>query len=329
MDRATSGQLSLFSSHEEPDLVRGAAPSARQIDVARRLPANVHLGTSSWSFPGWEGIVYDRRTSQRILARHGLKAYASHPLFRSVGLDRTYYGPISSEEYAAYADAVPDGFRFVVKAHELLTRAFFRASHPQSRRRRNENFLDTNYAIQRVILPCLEGFGHKLGAFLFQFPPQSSNALGGARGFVERLTRFLDALPRGPLYVVELRNHEMLTSRYVRALAESGACHCFNVHPTMPSLEEQAAVVEGRFPATVVRWMLRRNYTYEEAKEAFAPFDRLAAEDVGTRHQIVNLSRRGVSGGQTTFVIVNNKAEGSAPLSVFRLAESMARCEDR
>ena len=31
------------------------------------------------------------------LARHGLEAYAKHPLLRTVGLDRTYYRPIGVE----------------------------------------------------------------------------------------------------------------------------------------------------------------------------------------------------------------------------------------
>jgi uncharacterized protein YecE (DUF72 family) len=32
----------------------------------------------------------------RRLARTGLRAYAQHPLLRSVGIDRTYYAPIQA-----------------------------------------------------------------------------------------------------------------------------------------------------------------------------------------------------------------------------------------
>ncbi len=281
MKPESSGQLSLFSSAEETDLVRGVAPSEHQENLARRLPENLYLGTSSWSFPGWKGIVYDRG-NQRLLARHGLKAYAAHPLFRCVGLDRTYYAPIASEEYTAYANAVSDDFRFVVKAHELLTRAYVRGSGPRSRPQRNEIFLDSDYAIREVIEPCVEGLGNKLGVLLFQFPPQSNSALGGTKGFIERLASFLDALPHGPVYAVELRNQEILDIDYIRALEEVGGCHCFNVHPTMPPPEEQAALVEeSRFPVLMLRWMLKRDSTYEQAREAFAPFDRMAVRRQG------------------------------------------------
>lgn len=70
----------------------------------------MRLGTSSWSFPGWAGIVYDHSVSTATLARRGLAAYARHPLLRTVGVDRTYYGPITAEDFAAYAAAVPDEF---------------------------------------------------------------------------------------------------------------------------------------------------------------------------------------------------------------------------
>src|SRR5688572_2460160 len=62
--------------------------------ISARLPARLHLGTSSWSFPGWKGIVWDRDASEQLLAKEGLGVYARHPLFRSVGIDRTYYAPV-------------------------------------------------------------------------------------------------------------------------------------------------------------------------------------------------------------------------------------------
>src|SRR5512135_3008193 len=60
-----------------------------------RLPRDVRFGTSSWSFPGWTGLVYAREAGPDLLAREGLPAYARHPLFRTVGVDRTFYGPVT------------------------------------------------------------------------------------------------------------------------------------------------------------------------------------------------------------------------------------------
>ena len=68
--------------------------------------------------------------------------------------------------------------------------------------------------------------------------------------------------------------------------------------------------------------MLRRDRDYEEAREDFRPFDRLAAEDSSSRAAVARLCRETTT---TAFVIINNKAEGSAPLSVFKLAEEISR----
>jgi uncharacterized protein YecE (DUF72 family) len=327
MKMSVSDQLSLFGADDEaPPPVRGVTVTGEQNDLARRLPAGLFMGTSSWSFPGWQGIVFDRETTKTVLARHGLAAYASHPLLRCVGIDRTFYAPLPSEDFSRYEESVPEAFRFVIKAHELLTRARLRAPAPGMRPPRNETFLDARYATQEVVRPILEGLGAKAAVVLFQFPPQSTASLGGAKGFAERLRGFLDKLPQGVLYAVELRNPELLSEAYLRALEETGACHCFNVHPTMPLLEEQVRQTEGAsFPATVVRWMLRRNREYGDARDAWAPFDRLAEEDPESRQQIASICRRTISEGKPSYVVVNNKAEGSAPLSVFKLAELVGR----
>src|SRR5262245_46060832 len=107
-------QLDLFgeSSTVADSGVTPAPVSADTVALARALPQSIHLGTSSWSFPGWRGLVYADKHSAATLAARGLHAYARHPLLRAVGLDRTYYSPIDSHTFAAYAACVPDDFRF-------------------------------------------------------------------------------------------------------------------------------------------------------------------------------------------------------------------------
>jgi hypothetical protein len=63
-------------------------PAGHQ-QLAQRLSPRIHFGTSSWSYPGWDGMVWDGEYSERSLSRHGLTAYACHPLLRAVGIDRS------------------------------------------------------------------------------------------------------------------------------------------------------------------------------------------------------------------------------------------------
>jgi uncharacterized protein YecE (DUF72 family) len=319
-------QLDLFQSpaaEPQPRVVGAAAVSPELVAVAQRLPQRTYLGTSSWAFPGWHGLVYDRTASESHLARHGLAAYAQHPLLRAVGIDRTYYAPLPATDFAAYAAVVPDDFRFLVKAHAMCTQAYVmrrdRAAARQSER--NALFLDAAYATEQVVGPCVEGLGHKAGPLVFQFPPQDVQAVGGPQGFAERLHAFLATLPRGPLYAVELRNAELLVPAYAAALADLGVCHCYNVHPRMPALQIQQPLTSASAPALVVRWMLHPRLGYDAATVRYRPFDRLIDADTSNRAAIARLCLEAIARGCPAYVIANNKAEGSAPLTVFRLAE--------
>ena len=322
-------QLHLFAPSVTPPLspvVEAAPVSAAVATVAQRLPPHVYLGTSSWSFPGWEGLVYHHAATERELARYGLAAYAQHPLLRAVGLDRTYYAPLPADDFAAYGASVPGEFRFLVKAHRWCTAVYMSppAARAQQRYERNPHFLEPQYAAAEVVRPCVAGLGSKMGPLLWQFPPQDVQAIGGSERFAEQLYRFLDALPRGPLYAVELRNATLLTPAYAEALSAVGACHCFNVHPNMPTLHAQQRLVSAATaPALVIRWMLHRTLNYETARHRYHPFNRLVDADLDNRAAITTLCLDAIASSRPAFVIVDNKAEGSAPLSIGKLAEQI------
>ena len=330
---AEDEQLHLFvppSSSEVPDKktqqINPAPLLPGVASLAASLPGTIRLGTSSWSFPGWEGLIYDRPAPQTTLSHEGLPLYSQHPLLRTVGVDRTYYRPMTAAQFADYAAQVPETFRFLVKAHEYCTLASF-GDHPRYGTRRgqpNSLFLDPHYATQEVIGPFTDGLKDKAGPLLFQFSPQDHTDLAGPGSFVERLYQFLDRLPRGPVYAVELRNTTLFTPEYVDALSAVGACHCLNGHPSMPPVREQADLVQPeRSRAVVIRWMQARHLSYQAAKQKYAPFNQIVDADPTSRRAIAELCLDSSVRQQPTYVIVNNKAEGCAPLSIVQLAQQI------
>jgi uncharacterized protein YecE (DUF72 family) len=325
--RKSQDQLALFDLGPEPEPKPqgvGAAQQAEEVEaLGRELPRGVYLGGSTWSFPGWAGLVYDRTYPPSKLAREGLAAYARHPLLRAVGVDRTHYAPVEAVELAEYREAVPEDFRFLVKAHEACTLARFpdHARYGIQRGQENTLFLDPKYAADQVVAPFVEGIGAGGGALLFQFAPQS---LGTPTRFAERLQAFLAALPRGPVYAVELRNRELITAEYGEALASVGACHCHNVHPRMPDVRAQARLAgTDRGPMTLIRWLLGPGMTYEEAGRRYAPFNRMVAPDPANRRAVADLACAALAVGRPFLCTINNNAEGCAPLSVVELAREI------
>ncbi len=315
-----------MSSSRQPELFdRGpAAPvdAAPVTSEARRLasglPGTIRLGTSSWSFPGWEGIVYDRATRSEVLSAHGLAAYARHPLMRCVGLDRGYYGPVPRRDLARYRDQTPAHFRFLVKADRRLVFPSGPGSDP-------DRLLDPGWASDVVVGPLVEELGEGLGAVLFQFPPVPAEAFGGPRAFAERLYRFLRDLPPEIPYAVELRTPGLVSEDYVQALVHGRATHAYVVHPEMISLEEQLRLIPpaGKGPR-VLRWMLQPGWRYAAARDAWSPFGALRAPDPERRREVAQTIDRLAHSDISVLAVINNKAEGSSPLSVLALARVLA-----
>lgn len=91
--------------------VQPAPADQSQRSLAAALPRRLRLGTSSWYFPGWAGMVWDGAYEPSQLSKHGLAAYAQHPLFRAVSIDRSFYRPLPASQFAAYAAQDAPDFR--------------------------------------------------------------------------------------------------------------------------------------------------------------------------------------------------------------------------
>lgn len=324
----------LAKAEPNPESGRGGPPEPVEVGEAMRalgesMPRGLRLGTSSWSFPGWKGLVYAGEPGEQALARVGLAAYARHPLFRTVGVDKTFYRPAPRAEFERLAAQVPEGFSFLVKAWRGLVEHGVRAPGVGTAAGGAlDAFLDAQVATRDVVAPVVEGLGAKAGPILFQFPPMRLAGSRATRGFLAALERFLGGLPSGPLYAVEVRNRALVAPDYAPRLggllAERGAVPCLTVHPTMPTVEVQSRelALDPSRPL-VMRWMLRGNHAYDEAKDLYAPFDRVVEPDDAARDALARLAKGAIAAGLDAWIVVNNKAEGSSPLSVERLARAV------
>ena len=278
---------------------RLAQEHASARDLAARLPPLLKCGTSSWSFPGWAGIVYGREATQAHLSRHGLAEYARHPLLTTVGIDRSYYAPIPVDDLRAYAGQLPPRFPCCAKAPASVTSLVVpggRRDAPEP----NPHFLSP----ERFAVEMLEPF---------------------AVAFAERLDRFLAPLPREWQFAVELRDPRLLTAEYARVLERHRAGHVYNAWSAMPTPGAQAQTLDpARLAFVVVRLLLKPGTWYEDARDAFKPFNRLVEPDAGMRDEVTDIVVRAVARAQPAWLLVNNKAEGSAPLTIRALAERIA-----
>lgn len=321
-----SDQLPLFElapiEAEDPSVAALAAVHDQARTIAAALPDEIRFGTSSWSFPGWKGIVYSGQVSATTIARGGLREYARHPLLRTVGVDRSYYAPIPLEDLRRYADQLPAGFRCCTKAPAGVTALTLGAPGSGTA---NPDFLSADRLIAELLEPFAVAFAAHTGPFILEFPPFPRDHRLEPGDFIARLDRFLERLPRQFEYAVELRDQRLLTPAYHAVLHRHGIAHTYNYWSAMPLPTAQAAIVPpDGLPFTVIRLLLRPGTWYEDQKERFRPFNALVEPDETMRRDVVELSDRALTRGRKVWVLVNNKAEGSSPLTIMELAKRVA-----
>lgn len=290
--------------------------------VAALAAEGVFIGTSSWKYSGWRGMIYDEsryvyrgKFAETRFERDCLAEYAE--VFKTVCVDAAYYKFPDDKYLGGLVSQVPTDFQFALKVTDHITIKHFtnlprfgaRAGKP------NQHFLDAALFTQAFLRPC-EPFRSQIGLLMFEFSRFYPTDYKHGRDFVADLDRFLTAIPAGWPYAIEMRNQNWLQSDYFACLKRHGVAHVYNSWEAMPSVNEQIAIPGSltNRGLTAARFLLRPGRKYEEAVKAFAPYERTQetnyeARDAGRR--LIALGR-GMPGKKRTFIYVNNRLEGNA-----------------
>lgn len=293
--------------------------------LAARVPTGIRFGASSWNYPGWRGLVYHRDYGGTGASTRMLEEYAAFPLFRTVGIDSSFYAPPTEDTLRGWARYLPPGFPCVSKVWDQVTvHTHSKARNPAHAGEPNPDFLSPEVFLEAVYEPYQRYFADHAGPFVFEFQSIPYRRGMGPRTFAGRLDAFFSALPREGQYAVEIRNEEYLTPMYFAVLREHGVAHVLNSWTRMPAIGDQLDL-PGSVPAPfiVARALLRRGRTYNEAVDAFAPYDRIQDPNPELRRDLVRLIARAVETRIPAYLLVNNRAEGSAPLTIAELARML------
>lgn len=309
------------------------SPDAPELDLSRlvaAIPAGVHFGTSSWTYPGWRGLVYQRDYPETGAGAEMLAEYARWPLFSTVGIDSSFYTPLTGKSLRGYADALPDGFPCLSKVWDRLTvYTFAKARNKLLAGQPNPDFLNADLFLESVWEPLQNHFRGHVGPLIFEFQAIAQKDKMSPSDFADRLDRFFARLPREGRYAVEIRNAEFLTPAYFAVLREHDVAHVFNSWTRMPSIGMQLDL-PGSVPAgfLVARALLRPGRGYADAVDAFAPYDRIRDPNPELRSDLVRLVDTADKLRIPAYLIVNNRAEGSAPLTIAAVATLLAGRRD-
>ncbi len=219
-----------------------------------------HIGTSGWSYPHWEGVLYPPGTP--VARRRDL--YTER--FRTVELNASFYRWPADRTFATWRRVLPDGFLMSVKAPRGLTHA---------RRLR-----DPEVWVQRLTSGWHE-LGDRRGVLLVQLGPQDERD-------DDRLDGFLARLPPWMRVAVELRTSSWHHEDVFALLERRSAAYCVMSGAGLPCVLRATAPwvyvrLHGPDPGTMyagsyseadLRWWALRIAEWErDGREVFAYFN--------------------------------------------------------
>jgi uncharacterized protein YecE (DUF72 family) len=139
-----------------------------------------------------------------------------------------------------------------------------------------------------------------------------------------RLDGFFRQLPKDFRYAVEIRNPGLLGPDYHRVLESHGVAHVYNHWSSMPTLSDQHSRM-GSFsaPFTVLRLLTPLKMSYEAAKKRAEPYNKIVGELTEMRRETVELVRNAVVENRRAYVLVNNRTEGNAPITIQALNDQL------
>jgi uncharacterized protein YecE (DUF72 family) len=126
----------------------------------------LRVGTSGFSYPEWKGSFYPEKMKSADM----LRFYAG--VFGTVEMNNTFYRMPTPKLVAGWAEQVPDGFHFVLKAPQRIT-------HFQRLEGVEEN---VSFFLNSAIV-----LADKLGPLLFQLPPNLKKEAGRLRAFLAQI----------------------------------------------------------------------------------------------------------------------------------------------
>jgi uncharacterized protein YecE (DUF72 family) len=249
------------------------------------------IGTSSFTAAGWEGSFYPKG----MKPAEYLTYYATK--FDTVEIDSTFYRAPTPTIVNGWANKTPKGFLIAAKVPQVVT-------HEKCMEDCDKEFSEF------ISTMDLLG-GEKLGPLLLQFPFFSRDAFATGDDFLARLKPFLEKLPRGYQFAIEIRNKNWLDERFADALRERNVALVLQDRAWMPMPGAMKFdFITATF--TYVRLLGDRKAIEQQTKV----WDKVVVDRTRELHSWVDVCHQIVQRGVSTYVYVNNHYAGHAPATV-------------
>jgi uncharacterized protein YecE (DUF72 family) len=283
--------------------------------------AELRIGTCSWKFPSWHGLVYSAPKGINYLAEYARR-------YNTVEIDQWFWSlfgkdsirlpnPADVEEYRR---SIPADFRFTIKVPNSITLTHFYKKAKADPLVANSYFLSPSLFQQ--FLSLLDPLQDVLGPLMFQFEYLNRQKMKSQSHFQELFEAFIQQLSTSYPYALEIRNPNYLNESYFQFLSRNRLSPVFLQGYWMPPITDlyekwRSLILQQEEVVIRLHGPDRQGIEKKTGKrwnQIVAPKDQ---ELAAIADMVEGLLGRGVN----VYLNVNNHYEGSAPLTIDRIKQ--------
>lgn len=283
---------------------------------------HLFLGTCSWKYDSWRGILYSDRKPINYL-----QEYSQH--YKTVEIDQWFWSLFgknrvvlpSPSTVREYLESVPPDFKFSIKLPNSLTLTHFYQKNKKEPLIANPHFLSLE--LLNKFLESIEPLRKNLGPLMFQFEYLNKQKMPSQTVFQEKFAHFVKRLPSGFQYAVEIRNPNYLNNEYFEFLRAHGLSHVFLQGYYLPSIVD----LYKKFKAVLEQRVIIRLHGPEREEietRSAGNWNQIIQPRDEELKRIAEIVKDLLEKKMEVYVNVNNHYEGSAPLTIKRLEKFLS-----
>ena len=159
--------------------------------MIQRLPRFLKIGTCSWKYDSWKGLVYPDNIGENYLSEYA-------KTFNIVEVDQWFWSLFGDkvvlpkpETVSEYVGSVAKDFRFSIKVPNAITLTH---QYGKGSLEVNPHFLSND--LMEDFLKLLEPMSRQINSLIFQFEYLNKQKMQNQMIFQERLQEFCQNLPQ-------------------------------------------------------------------------------------------------------------------------------------
>lgn len=272
------------------------------------MTQDIHLGTCSWKYESWRGLVYSDKPENYL--HEYSRRYACVEVdqwFWSLFKDKVVLPEL--KVVVEYTASVLQDFRFGVKLPNALT-----LTHYPKTQEPNPNFLSLD--LLRTFMSAIQPLN--LGPLMLQFGYLNTDMMPSQKVFQDKLAQFVSQLPAGYAWCVETRNPNYLNDNYFHFLRDHNLAHVWQQGYYMPPIFGLYQQFADLLTDTVVIRLHGpdREGIEERSKKKWSQITDPKDQELDLlAGMLKDLEAR----KKQVWAFANNHYEGSAPLTIERI----------